>query len=28
MNNGRVRPSEAPGTGMRFSEKALALYRR
>lgn len=28
VNNGRVRPSEAPGTGMRFSEKALAPYRR
>ena len=28
VENGRVRPSEAPGTGMRFSEKALAPYRR
>ena len=26
--NGRVRPTEAPGTGMRFSERALAPYRR
>jgi 3,6-anhydro-L-galactonate cycloisomerase len=25
--NGRVRPTEAPGTGMRFSERALAPYR-
>lgn len=25
--NGRVRPSEAPGTGMRFDERALAPYR-
>jgi L-alanine-DL-glutamate epimerase-like enolase superfamily enzyme len=24
---GRVRPSEVPGTGMRFSEKALAPFR-
>jgi L-alanine-DL-glutamate epimerase-like enolase superfamily enzyme len=28
VKNGRVRPSEAPGTGMRFSEKALGPYRR
>jgi L-alanine-DL-glutamate epimerase-like enolase superfamily enzyme len=28
MKNGRVRPSEAAGTGMRFSENALAPYRR
>ena len=27
VTNGRVRPSEAPGTGMRFSEKALGPYR-
>jgi len=27
VSNGRVRPSEAPGTGMRFSAKALAPYR-
>src|SRR3954470_24895538 len=27
VTNGRVRPSEAPGTGMRFSENALAPYR-
>jgi L-alanine-DL-glutamate epimerase-like enolase superfamily enzyme len=27
VKNGRVRPSEAPGTGMRFSEKALAWYK-
>jgi L-alanine-DL-glutamate epimerase-like enolase superfamily enzyme len=26
--NGRVRPTEVPGTGMRFSERALAPYRR
>ena len=25
--NGRVRPTEVPGTGMRFSERALAPYR-
>jgi L-alanine-DL-glutamate epimerase-like enolase superfamily enzyme len=25
--NGRVRPTEAPGTGMRFAERALARYR-
>ena len=25
--NGRVRPAEAPGTGMRFDERALAPYR-
>jgi len=25
--NGRVRPSETPGTGMRFAEAALAPYR-
>jgi L-alanine-DL-glutamate epimerase-like enolase superfamily enzyme len=28
VKNGRVRPTEAPGTGMRFLEKALAPYRR
>jgi L-alanine-DL-glutamate epimerase-like enolase superfamily enzyme len=28
VKNGRVRPSDAPGTGMRFSNKALAPYRR
>ena len=27
VRNGRVRPTEAPGTGMRFSEAALAPYR-
>jgi L-alanine-DL-glutamate epimerase-like enolase superfamily enzyme len=27
VKNGRVRPSEAAGTGMRFSAKALAPYR-
>ena len=27
VRNGRVRPTETPGTGMRFSEKALAPYR-
>jgi len=26
--NGNVRPTEAPGTGLRFSESALALYRQ
>jgi len=25
--NGRARPTEAPGTGMRFAERALAPYR-
>ncbi|HEV3008116.1 MAG TPA: mandelate racemase/muconate lactonizing enzyme family protein [Burkholderiales bacterium] len=25
--NGRVRPTEVPGTGMRFAERALAPYR-
>ena len=25
--NGRVRPTETPGTGMRFTERALAPYR-
>ena len=28
VRNGRVRPTETPGTGMRFSEAALAPYRR
>jgi L-alanine-DL-glutamate epimerase-like enolase superfamily enzyme len=28
VSKGRVRPSEVPGTGMRFSAKALAPYRR
>lgn len=28
VSKGRVRPSEVPGTGMRFAEKALAPYRR
>ena len=28
VRNGRVRPTEAPGTGMRFMERALAPYRR
>jgi L-alanine-DL-glutamate epimerase-like enolase superfamily enzyme len=28
VRNGRVRPTEAPGTGMRFSERALAPYRQ
>lgn len=27
VRNGRVRPTEAPGTGMRFAERALAPYR-
>lgn len=27
VRNGRVRPTEVPGTGMRFSERALAPYR-
>ena len=27
VRNGRVRPTEAPGTGMRFSERALAPFR-
>jgi 3,6-anhydro-L-galactonate cycloisomerase len=27
VKNGRVRPTEVPGTGMRFSERALAPYR-
>jgi L-alanine-DL-glutamate epimerase-like enolase superfamily enzyme len=27
VRNGRVRPTEAPGTGMRFSERALKAYR-
>ena len=28
VRNGRVRPTETPGTGMRFAERALAPYRR
>jgi L-alanine-DL-glutamate epimerase-like enolase superfamily enzyme len=27
VKNGRVRPTEVPGTGIRFSERALARYR-
>jgi L-alanine-DL-glutamate epimerase-like enolase superfamily enzyme len=27
VRNGRVRPSEGPGTGMRFASRALAPYR-
>lgn len=27
VRNGHVRPTEVPGTGMRFSERALAPYR-
>ena len=26
VKNGRVRPTEAPGTGMRFDERALARF--
>ena len=28
VSKGRVRPSEVPGTGMRFAAKALAPFRR
>ena len=28
VRNGRVRPTEVPGTGMRFAEQALAPHRR
>jgi len=28
VRNGHVRPTEAPGTGMRFAQRALAPFRR